>query len=727
MDTLRFGKAVRFARIWTAALLLMLLASISARAQTDGALQRGKDLLSKNDIVGATKAGREATTAAPQNAEAWLLLGHSLYEAQDFDESVTALTKIDALTDDHRILMEANHLLGTIYLMNQGEMAKAQDCFQKEILHARELGVHAEEALAHYNLGRVLRRKRTLNSDPQAARKEFEEALKLDSQDSQSILYRTSLADELYLTGDTKEALRVIQAIEDTVNRAKEPQVKANALFACGKLYTVIGEDKRKADVQTEKSLAAQYFDTAGAKLMKGFTVLRAAKVEDAYTEALGYKLFGSLVEIQGNYKAAIGRYRQALEKAERTGRHADLVADLNSRIVNISPLAKQEYIFGAIDIGSKGVKAVLVTTVLGDGKDKTGKGTKPKTSATELYRRSINTDLNDSRAANNGNFGAEAMKKTAAAIHDLISEMKAVRKKPFRITSIFVAGSSSLAQGTNRSALAQQIFDETKGEEQAPASLPGATPETATPFVNGGTELFYGIIGSISPEDRETASLVDIGSGNGRWGYIHADSDGRTPVSIEIRMGSVSLAAAAEKDKQEGEEYAVALERIADQQIGAPLRRQMKDNAAFAKRSKVYLIGGAAYALATLTHPEDAREDEVELTRKDLLDFYDRVKGGSAANPYRPDLSGITDADTLELAKKQIDNVLHDVFKTREQRMSAAILLKTVAVNALTATQALVFPRHGGWALGMAEHKYFADQAKTEADKLPPPGTVVK
>jgi len=704
-----------------AALCLLLFGLMAASAQTGTALQRAKDLIGKSDYVGAVKAGREATAEDSQSAEAWFVLGRALFEADDYEESATALTKIEPLTDDHHILMDSNRLLGTLNLVYLGDLQKAQDSFQKEITHAREIGDRSDEAQAHYNLGRVLRRKRLLNGDPQDARKEFDEALKLEVRESQSILYRTALAEELLLTGNSTEALRALQVMEDVAARVKDVKVQAKAYLSCGQIYTAIGEDKRKSDVQTEKSQAAHYFESAGTVLMKSFVVLRAAKIEDWYTEALGYKYFGRLVEIQGNIKAAVGRYRQALDRANQAGHHAELVTDLNTRIAALSPLAKQEYVFGAIDIGSKGVKGVLVSTILSDAAPKGSAGGKGKTVMTELYRRSINTDLNQSREANNGNFSAESMKQTAVAIHDLIKEMKRVRKSPFRITSIFVAGSSSLAQGVNRSELARQIFDETKDEDQAPAHFQNATPDSATPFINGSEELLYGIIGSINPEDRETASLVDIGSGNGRWGYIHADSDGRTPVSVDIRLGSVTLAAAAVKSKEESEDYITALEREANQQIGAPLRRQMKENSSFAKCKEVYLIGGAAYALATLMHPEDAKEDEVELTRQDLLDFYDRVKAASAAKPYRPDISQVGDTDTRELAKKQIDDVLLAVFKTREQQLSAAILLKTLAENGLNPKQALVFPRHGGWALGMAEYKYFADQAKAEADKLKP------
>ncbi len=700
MNIHRFVRRNKILHLWLTTFSVLLVVSASAFAQNTTALQRGKDLLRKNDIAGAVEAGRAATEEMPQSAEAWLLLGRAQFEMGAFDEAEISLSKIDPLTDDHRILADTNDAMGNIYLVNQGELEKAQDCFQKEMGHAREANDLSSEALAHYNIGQVLR-KRDAHEE---ALKEFDEALKLETHNAQRVVYQSAEAEEKLLTGKISAALDTMQVVYQAAAKLPDAKVKANALFAYGQIYMRAGEEERKSSVPTSSSKAAGYFKAADARLQEGFKVLRDASIQDAYSEALGYKLFGRLVEIQGNIKAAIARYQQALAKAEKVGRRVELVYDLRTRIGDLSPLAKKEYIFGAIDVGSKGVKGVLISRI-SDGKG--------KTAIVELYRRSINTNLNASLQGNNGSFGPKAMQDTALAIRDLIRGMKSARQQPFLITDIFVAGSSSLVQGRNRPELAREVFQMTKNEAQAPASRPDATPEAAMPYVKSGDELFYGIIGSIRPEDRQTASLVDIGSGNGRWGYIYVDSNGRTPVALDIRMGSVSLATEAQKNMQTGEDYTAALEREADKQIGARLRRQMKENSVVARRAKVYIVGGAAYALVTLLHPEAAKEDEVELTHDDLRRFYDLVKGGSTAMPYRPNIAGIIDPDIHALAAAQIEDVHKKVFDTREQLLSAAILLRTLDINALQANQKLVFPRHGGWALGMAEHKYFAGTAK--------------
>jgi len=695
----RFDKRNRTIGLSLVTLAMFLLLCVAVGAQTKSPLLLCEECLNKGDFSGAVDAGNAATKENPQKAEAWLLYGRALYETGAFDEAEAALIHVDPLTDKTPLLAETNAYLGNVYLGNQGELEKAFDCFQKEMAYARQTHDDPGEALAHYNLGHVLR-KRDAHTE---ARKEFEDALKLETRDSQRLVYQAALAEELFLTGNTTAAIGTMQVVYHTaIKGTTNPKSKVEALFAYGQLYTLVGEAERKTGVPTNANQTSEYFKTADAKLQEGFKALRDANVKDLYLEALGFKAFGKLVEIQGNIPAAIERYKQALKAANQVGRRIELVYDLKTRIADLGPLAHEEYLLGAIDIGSKGVKGVLVSMV-SDGKG--------KTAFTELYRRSINSNLNASLKDNNGNFSTKAMKDTGIAVRDLIRDMAQIRPSAPK-KKIVVAGSSSLALGRNRPELAHEIYLDTKDEPLSPAKNPNW--EKASPYVTSGDELFYGILGSIKPEDRQIASLVDIGSGNGRWGYIYVDTHGRTPVALDIRLGSVSLSSEAEKSRLAGGgDYTAALEQEAEKQIGVRLRRQIAENSVVAKRTKVYIVGGAAYALVSLLHPEASRQDEVVLTHEDLRRFYDLVKGGTAEKPYRPDVSQIADVDTRDTANVQIEDVLHKVFPTREQLLSAAILLKTLETNALKPEQKLVFPRHGGWALGLAQEEYFVGGAE--------------
>lgn len=685
----------RYILFWCVVALVCLLGASTANAQTDAdqqALVKLRVYISKGDYEGAVKAGRIATEEMPQNAEAWLLYGRAQFEVGNFDDAEAALSKVDTLTDKHPILIQTFDLLGNIYLVSQGELEKAQDAFQKQMAYTREDQDRPGEALAHYNLGQVFS-KRGAHAEALNA---YGEALQFETRYTQRALYQAALAEELILTDNTTRAISNIEIVAASTGKILDVKAKSKICFSCGQLYTLAGERERGKGVANSANLALDYFKKADAKLQEGFKLLRSGNVEDFYTEAVGYRLFGNLVAIQGNVREALNRYQQALQKVEQTRGHIELIYDLRARIAELRPLARnREYLFGTIDIGSKGVKAFALS-IRTDSKG--------EIRSQELYRRSINTDLNASMNGNNGNFSAKAIQDTANAVRTLINEMQATRQTPFN--RIMVAGSSSLGLARNRPELAKRIFQISQDLPGAPAHSKNATAESATPFISNGDELFYGIVGSIPKEDRKDAFLVDIGSGNGRLGYIWITGKGRTPVSLEIRLGSVSLANLARKNMLPTDDYATSLEREAEKQVGEKLRNQLRVNPQVVKYSKVYIEGGAAYALVTLLHPEAAMQDYVVLSHDDLIRFYDLVKAATEEKPYVPDLTGIANADVREVAQKQITNLLKTVFN-RDQLLAAAILLKTLEKNVLKPSQTLIFPRMGNWAVGRVLDEY--------------------
>jgi hypothetical protein len=126
---------------------------------------------------------------------------------------------------------------------------------------------------------------------------------------------------------------------------------------------------------------------------------------------------------------------------------------------------------------------------------------------------------------------------------------------------------------------------------------------------------------------DLSQTLLIDIGSGNIKWGYLSAEGGTWKSSTGEVAMGTRVFAGALENLAQQ-KGIAAANRVQAMLQAAEPLRVElrMKINQGQEKtkefrnrRGTVYFIGGTPFILASITHPQDYKKDAVVLTAEDV------------------------------------------------------------------------------------------------------------
>jgi len=283
------------------------------------------------------------------------------------------------------------------------------------------------------------------------------------------------------------------------------------------------------------------------------------------------------------------------------------------------------------------------------------------------------------------GEFSPEAIKETVDAVKLLIAGIKL--SSPSWNQNITIAGSSALAAAMNRYELADKLQAET-----------GITPI----FINSAQELEYAIQGSTSVDRAYKTALLDIGSGNGRIGYLVSPRAGRPAgqAVVDLRAGSVTLSELANKARKPGEEYVVALNRVVEQDFQSKFTSDVRQYPVIRRHNHFLLVGGAAWAMSTLMHPEN-RASYVSLSRKDIADYWTRLSQ-DPQSLLEQDLNRITDAQIRAQAEKEISNV-KKVF-TLENLQAGARLLKMVSDADPFGNASIHFARDGNWAYGLAE-----------------------
>jgi hypothetical protein len=240
---------------------------------------------------------------------------------------------------------------------------------------------------------------------------------------------------------------------------------------------------------------------------------------------------------------------------------------------------------YGGIEIGSKGVKAVVVEVGSPDN----------------LLESVANTTISEG-VAKSGEFATVAIEETAEVVKKFADQIKQKGVPPERITLI---GSCGLPKASNRAAL-----------EKAATEAAGVPTMT---FITPDDEVKYTIKGLLKESDRAGALLVDVGSGNTKGGFIQ----GTGVLSFSIPYGSVTfenrVAAQAAKDKKP---FAEVADSLGASEIAPALAKQVADHPELADRQIAILSGGAAYAMATLLKPDSLSQKSVDFTTRDVADY---------------------------------------------------------------------------------------------------------
>jgi hypothetical protein len=328
---------------------------------------------------------------------------------------------------------------------------------------------------------------------------------------------------------------------------------------------------------------------------------------------------------------------------------------------------AKSAETYCPVEVGSKGIKGRIFELEVGK---------ECMLMPREIYSRNENLDLVDS--ITNGQFTDAAIDSAAVAVARFINAMQsqAPSCKPF------VVGSSGVAKAKNLDALADAVAEKTKLPKMG--------------FIDAKQEAEYGYYSSVSGRERTKSLVIDIGSGNTKFGYI----DGKRQfVGAELAYGSVTL------NKLVGISDLpprFSLARVAMNEVLPAFRTVVKEHPEILNRSNTIWIGGAAWATAMYSHPEAADKPSVTVTRSDIEEFLIALEKDNWKDRKPPKPLTVAQAKAWE---KQWADVT-SVFKNTGQLLSGVFLMKVILSDGIP-RQSVHFPLNGQWISGYTAALY--------------------
>lgn len=323
---------------------------------------------------------------------------------------------------------------------------------------------------------------------------------------------------------------------------------------------------------------------------------------------------------------------------------------------------------WAGIEVGSRGVKPI----VMGFTKTEDGWDFSADTSL-----ESKNTELG-TLAEGNAALDPKRVEATIAAVKgfdEAIREKHAIPKE--RVKVVFSSGVFTRFKDKEKA---------TKAREELSAQVEKALGR-APDFINEQQEAELAFRGIIAPSGRPGRLLIDIGSGNARFGWYAGDAF----ESFTVDAGTKLVRDAVTKEAADKKvPFADALPAVRKTLLDAPLAEKMKAAKGLDKVNDVVVIGGAAWALTTFTHPGTGDKARVPLTAADVEAF-------AALARQKPEDVRARAAGLSEEAGKAVERV-QKAF-TPEDLQAAAEILRAMVAEAKLADRKLSFFQKGQYA----------------------------
>ncbi len=624
-------------------LLLVFLFSSISYAQKQSEINKCYNYIEAGDYQRAAEAGNKAVKLYPKDVDAHYCLGKSYYLMGQFNPALEQMKKAEKYASSKKDLMFVYNLIGLIY-DNLGDLDNAIMYNSRYMSLARELGNTREVAVAMSSIALIYRKK----GDTDKALEYFEESLRLRANEADKAAIYSNLALIYVDKGNYQKAEGYQKKSIEICRKYGNYHGLAISMLNLGGIYR-----------QTKD------YDKGLATLNEGLAMIK--KVGDKFWEAGAYKYIGSLYMDKGDKTSAIANFTEAYNLFQSIGAKEG-VADV---LFAFSMLEKRtpKGLYAGIEIGSKGVKGMVVEI---SPTDKEG-----FYNLNEIMRHNINTSI-ISGVAKTGMFKDDAIEETATAVKkimDIIVERANIKKE-----DIHIVGSSALAYVQNAGTLEVRVN-----------KLTGSNMG----FAYKDTEVLYGLIGSVPNKHQASALLIDVGSGNTKFGYLV--DEGKRTVSAELPYGTVSLTDEAKKANSSGANYPSTLSGISANKLAPLLKQESTKNPPILERAPVFMVGGAVWAMATILYPEN-QDTFMRIKTEDINRFYDmavKKKNGI----FNVDLSKIKNKEARANAEKQVNSV-KKVF-TADNIMAGATILKSISENLKLNGREIYFSRYGSWLFG--------------------------
>ena len=286
----------------------------------------------------------------------------------------------------------------------------------------------------------------------------------------------------------------------------------------------------------------------------------------------------------------------------------------------------------GGIEIGAKGVKATVVE-VSGDAD---AYDVKVLMAATE--NTTLTAGLGESER-----FADAAVKATAAAVAKFADTMRKEHKVPAE--HLYVVGSSGLFSPIENKPEAVKA-----NKEALAAAVKDASGLKMT-FIDVRRKAELSIEGVVPRKYLAEAELIDIGSGNTKGGFRDGTKDA---VTFGVPFGSVTFSDAARGAAGDGT-YADKAAALRKEVLAPALHKAIEQKPGLTKRGRIYLGGGAVWAMASLVRPGGS-EPYLAVTPDDVA-AYRKLLAASPGEFPKADLSVLGEGRRAA-AEKEIGRV---------------------------------------------------------------------
>jgi serine/threonine protein kinase len=244
--------------------------------------------------------------------------------------------------------------------------------------------------------------------------------------------------------------------------------------------------------------------------------------------------------------------------------------------------------LYGVIEVGSKGIKAQAIHEL--DVVNKEGFKYKARDEAIPTQ----DTTPSDPAAQ-------------AATVQGVSVTMKDLQER-FKIPceQIVIYGSSGLAE-------------KAKHKDALTKAIEAATGRPMK-FISVEDEAKFVFDGVVPEYRRQQVITVDIGSGNTKGAFLN----GKEYQTYGISVGTADFSKKVD-EKRLDKSFTAEAERLKKELVTPQIRQTARLTPAFANTSRIYLAGGIAWALATLTHPCD--QDQTIDTKEERVASFTRLR----------------------------------------------------------------------------------------------------
>jgi len=280
---------------------------------------------------------------------------------------------------------------------------------------------------------------------------------------------------------------------------------------------------------------------------------------------------------------------------------HSDtaLPTPTNSSSDTTKPVVHPE-LFGMIEIGGKGVKGLVVDLALIE-REKDCKAAHAEEDYADCVRRSISKSF---EPFNVNPVEKKSIEDTVNAARRFFNEM--VETYSVDPRQIYLVGSSSIS---NINIVPHR--DELK--KALESGLGNAIEMDFVSAVQEGELGFRGTLNLIPKQWRDQRKkqvvVLDIGSGDTKGGYIEFHDGKEEFIPIAVPWGTKSFANEVDKQMKNAklpeEKFHVWAARLRSDLLRPAIHDEVSRKPGLINRTRVYLIGGIAWATSILVHPQ--------------------------------------------------------------------------------------------------------------------------